>query len=121
VSRVAEASATDAVFEALAHPVRRGLLDLLVEGDCPVRELARPFDVSRPAISQHLRVLLEAGLVVERRQGRERHYRLQPEGLRDVRRWLQRYDRFWQERLQRLGAYLDGEDDEDDEDGEERT
>lgn len=73
------------VFGAIAHPVRRRLLDLLIEGDRPVNSLAEPFAMSRPAISQHLRVLREAGLVAERREGRERYYRLQPERLGDVR------------------------------------
>jgi DNA-binding transcriptional ArsR family regulator len=99
--------ATEDVFSAIAHPLRRRLLDLLAEGEQPVNRLAVPFAVSRPAISQHLRVLLEVGLVSERRSGRERRYRLHPDRLRDVRDWLATYDRFWQERLTALGAHLD--------------
>src|SRR6266545_2717240 len=95
--------ATEDVFTAIAHPVRRRLLDLLAEGEQPVNRLATPFEVSRPAISQHLRVLLQVGLVSERR------YRLHPDRLRDVRDWLATYDRFWQDRLTALGAHLDKE------------
>jgi DNA-binding transcriptional ArsR family regulator len=97
------------VFTAIAHPVRRRLLDLLAAGEQPVNRLAMPFEVSRPAISQHLRILLDAGLVSERRSGRERRYRLHPDRLRQVRDWLATYDRFWQERLGALGAHLDRE------------
>jgi DNA-binding transcriptional ArsR family regulator len=95
------------VFTAIAHPVRRQLLDLLSQDDHSVNELAGPFDLSRPAISQHLRVLLEAGLVAEHRQGRERRYRLQAERLQEVQRWLQTYQHFWRHRLQALGGYLE--------------
>jgi DNA-binding transcriptional ArsR family regulator len=101
--------ATEDVFSAIAHPLRRRLLDLLAEGEQPVNRLAVPFEVSRPAISQHLRVLLEVGLVSERRSGRERRYRLHPDRLGDVRDWLATYDRFWEERLSALGAHLDRE------------
>jgi DNA-binding transcriptional ArsR family regulator len=101
--------ATEDVFTAIAHPVRRRLLDLLVGGEQPVNRLAMPFKMSRPAISQHLRILLDVGLVSERRSGRERRYRLHPEGLRQIREWLATYDRFWQERLAALGDHLDKE------------
>jgi DNA-binding transcriptional ArsR family regulator len=101
--------ATEDVFSAIAHPLRRRLLDLLAEGEQPVNQLAMPFQVSRPAISQHLRVLLDVGLVSERRSGRERRYRLHPDRLRDVRDWLATYDRFWEERLAALGEHLDKE------------
>lgn len=96
-------------FVGIAHPVRRLLLDALAGGDQPVSVLARPFaqTMSRPAISQHLRVLLDAGLVSARRVGRQRVYHLRPEGLREVREWLRAYDGFWRERLSALGAYLD--------------
>jgi len=109
-----QGEALDAVLAALAHPVRRRLLDLLVEGERPVNALAAPFAsapfaMSRPAVSQHLRMLLEVGLVVEHRAGRERRYRLQPERLRTVREWLRIYEHFWRERLAALGDYLDEE------------
>lgn len=96
-------------FIAIAHPVRRQLLDALTDGEQSVKSLAQPFaaTMTRPAISQHLRILLDAGLVAERRAGRSRIYRIQPGGLRDVRVWLRKYERFWRERLDALGVYLD--------------
>jgi DNA-binding transcriptional ArsR family regulator len=99
----------DAIFAALASPVRRRLLSRLAEGDQPVNTLAAPFAMSRPAVSQHLHVLLEAGLVSEQRAGRERLYRLEAERLRAVREWLRIYERFWREHLNSLGDYLDEE------------
>lgn len=100
------------VFAAIAHPLRRQILDLLAEQERPVNELASHFGVSRPAISQHLRVLLGAGLVAERRSGRERRYRLAPERLAAAYDWLAHYEHFWRQRLRNLGAYLATEDDQ---------
>ncbi|MEX0750234.1 MAG: metalloregulator ArsR/SmtB family transcription factor [Dehalococcoidia bacterium] len=94
------------VFGAISHPARRRMLDLLAEGDRPVNALAGHFDMSRPAVSQHLRILLDAGLVSEQRHGRERRYRLAPEGLGAVRDWIAHYERFWDEHLQRLQQQL---------------
>jgi DNA-binding transcriptional ArsR family regulator len=101
------ASQDEAVFFAIADPCRRRLLDLLVEGEAPAQALARQFDVSFPAVSQHLKVLREAGLVSRRAEGRERIYSLTPEKLRVVEEWTARYRKFWGNRLKRLGAYLD--------------
>jgi len=95
------------VFAAIAHPVRRQLLDMLTQKEQSVTELAEPFAMSRPAVSQHLRILLDAGLVSEHRQGRERRYQLQAERLLEVQRWLRTYQRFWQNRLEALGNFLD--------------
>jgi len=95
------------VFTAIAHPVRRQLLDMLSQTEHSVTELSAPFNVSRPAISQHLSVLLDAGLVSETRQGRERRYQLHAERLREVQRWLEAYQRFWHSRLEALGGYLE--------------
>jgi DNA-binding transcriptional ArsR family regulator len=98
------------LFAVLGHPVRRALLDHLREadgGEQPVKRLAAPFAISRPAISQHLAVLLAAGLVRERKVGRERHYRLEGARLREVYQWAGRYARFWQGRLDALELYLD--------------
>src|SRR5438874_2209473 len=83
------------VFTAIAHPVRRRILDLLVHGEQPVKRLAEAFTLTRPAISQHLRILLDTGLVAEHRVGRENRYRLQPDRLLEVDRWLRHYERFW--------------------------
>ena len=94
------------VFGAISHPARRRMLDLLAEADRSVNALAADFEITRPAVSQHLRVLLDAGLVTERRQGRERCYHLVPENLGPVRQWLAHYERFWDERLAKLQKHL---------------
>ena len=85
------ASASSDVFRAVADPTRRAMLDLLREADRSVRELARPFRMSQPAISQHLRVLREAGLVRARQVGRRRLYRIEPKPLEAVYEWAARY------------------------------
>jgi DNA-binding transcriptional ArsR family regulator len=95
------------VFGAISHPARRRMLDLIADGDRPVSAIAANFEMSRPAVSQHLRVLLDAGLVTEQRHGRERRYRLAPERLGPVRDWLAHYERFWDERFDRLKQQLD--------------
>src|SRR3712207_5551483 len=97
------------VYEAISDPTRRRILDRLARGECRVNDLAAPFAMSRPAVSQHLRVLREAGLVTDRKVGRERYYRLQAEPLTEVDRWLGTYRRFWQERVRALGTFLDAE------------
>lgn len=94
------------VFGAISHPARRHMLDLLAESDRSVNAIAGHFKMSRPAVSQHLRVLLEAGLVTEERHGRERRYHFVPEKLSTVRDWLAHYERFWDDRLQRLQKVL---------------
>jgi len=94
------------VFTAISHPARRRMLDLLAVADCSVNAIAGQFKMSRPAVSQHLRVLLNSGLVTEQRHGRERRYHFVPEGLGSVREWIAQYERFWDERLQRLQKLL---------------
>lgn len=101
------------VFGAISHPARRKMLDLLVDGDRPVNAIAENFAMSRPAVSQHLRVLLAAGLVAEQRCGRQRRYRLVPEQLSPVRDWLAHYERFWDDHFDRLTQLLDQEDGHD--------
>jgi DNA-binding transcriptional ArsR family regulator len=81
---------------AIADPIRRRVLELVRDDDLPAGALAERFDVSRPAVSRHLRVLREAGLVVERRQGRQRLYRANLEPLAELREWL---DDYWSGRL----------------------
>jgi DNA-binding transcriptional ArsR family regulator len=95
------------VFAALASPVRRDLLRLLLSGPTPVNTLAAEFDMRRPSVSEHLKVLRDAGLVVERRNGRQRLYELDARPLRDVSDWLLPYERFWRERLGTLRELLD--------------
>jgi DNA-binding transcriptional ArsR family regulator len=99
--------ASNDVFLAIADPTRRGILDLLGAGEQPVSHLARQFDVTLSAISQHIRVLREVGLVAVRRVGRERRYRLNAEPLQEVSEWVQHYERFWQGKLDALGEHLE--------------
>ncbi len=82
------------------------MLDLLVEAERSVNTIAGYFEMSRPAVSQHLRILLDAGLVTEERHGRERRYRLVPERLGPVREWIAQYEQFWDDHLQRLQKQL---------------
>jgi DNA-binding transcriptional ArsR family regulator len=103
---VASPNREDEVFGAIAHPARRRMLDLLASDDSSVNAIAGHFKMSRPAVSQHLRVLLDAGLVTEERHGRERRYRLVPHRLSPVRDWLALYERFWDDRLARLQKHL---------------
>jgi DNA-binding transcriptional ArsR family regulator len=90
------------IFGAISHPARRRILDLLTEADRSVNTIAGHFQMSRPAVSQHLRILLDAGLVTEQRHGRERRYRLVPARLGPVRDWIAHYERFWDDPLPRL-------------------
>jgi DNA-binding transcriptional ArsR family regulator len=94
------------VFGAISHPARRHMLDLLARADHSVNAMAGHFKMSRPAVSQHLRVLLDAGLVTEQRHGRERRYHFVPQRLAPVRDWIGLYERFWDDRLQRLAKTL---------------
>jgi DNA-binding transcriptional ArsR family regulator len=94
------------VFLAISHRARRQMLDLLTEAERPVSVIAAHFEMSRPAVSQHLRVLLDAGLVTEQRYGRERRYQFVPERLAPVRDWIGKYERFWDDRLHRLQKHL---------------
>jgi DNA-binding transcriptional ArsR family regulator len=89
----------EAVLKAIAAPSRRQILSLVRDGELSAGEIAAHFDVSRPAVSQHLNVLKEAGLVSERRNGTRRLYQARPEGLAEVRRFL---EEFWSERLDAL-------------------
>lgn len=97
----------DDVFRALADPTRRAVLERLSEGPRSVGDLLESFTLSQPAMSQHLKVLREAGLVRVEAQGRTRLYALAPEGLEPVGRWLGHFERFWRAGLDGLGAYLD--------------
>lgn len=98
------------VYQAIADPNRRKLLDLLALKECSVQELMPHFDVTLGAVSQHLKVLLDSRLVVRRKQGRFRMYRARPEQLRQVHDWTRQYEEFWQTRLDRLGDFLERQD-----------
>lgn len=96
------------VFQAIADPTRRQLLEMLGESERTVQEMADRFDITLSAISQHLRVLRLAGLVSEERRGRQRVYRLNPEPLEEVHAWATRnVQAFWQRKLQALGETLE--------------
>jgi DNA-binding transcriptional ArsR family regulator len=95
------------VFRAIADPTRRAMIDQLRGGDLTASELADPYEMSRPAVSQHLRVLLETGLVEVRREGRQRVYGLTAEPLKNVFDWVAHYAEFWPERLRELESFLD--------------
>ena len=93
-------------FSALADPTRRAILARLALGEATVTELAQPFEMSLPGVSKHLKVLQHAGLVIQGRDAQWRPCRLEPEPLRDIAGWLEQYRRIWEERLDRLDAFL---------------
>jgi len=95
-----------ATFSALADPTRRAILARLARGESSVTELAEPFDMSLPAISRHLKVLERAGLITRGREAQWRPCRIEPEALKGVDDWLERYRRLWEERFDRLDDYL---------------
>ncbi|HEU4326359.1 MAG TPA: metalloregulator ArsR/SmtB family transcription factor [Roseiflexaceae bacterium] len=95
------------IFEALAEPHRRQILDLLRGGQRPVSELVEALGISQPAVSKHLRVLKEAGLVVARPEAQRRLYALRPEPLSEIDAWLAPYRRMWSQRLDALERHLD--------------
>lgn len=94
------------VFSALADPTRRAILARLSQGEAPVKELAAPFDLSGPAITKHLNVLERAGLISRSRDGQMRPCRLEPHALAPAADWIDQYRAMWEERLDRLDAYL---------------
>jgi DNA-binding transcriptional ArsR family regulator len=93
-------------FAALADPTRRAILARLALGEATVTELARPFAMSLPGVSKHLKVLAGAGLIVQGRDAQWRPCRLQPEPLRDIAAWTEQYRRFWEDSFDRLDEYL---------------
>ena len=97
----------DETFAALADPTRRAILERLASGEATVTELARPFDISLPAVSKHLKVLERAGLIARGREAQRRPARLAAGPLREVADWLERYREFWEESYERLHAYLE--------------
>ena len=95
-----------ATFELLAEPTRRRILDLLRDGERPVGELVDRLSMSQPAVSKHLRVLRDSGLVDVRVDAQRRMYRLRPEPLKEVDAWIAPYRRLWDQRLDRLERHL---------------
>jgi DNA-binding transcriptional ArsR family regulator len=96
------------VYSAVADPTRRQLLRMLADAEeLPLHEMTARFQVGRTAVSKHLAILKEAGLVSERKVGRETRYRLNPAPLREIQDWVSFYDRFWTERIDRLKTLLE--------------
>jgi DNA-binding transcriptional ArsR family regulator len=93
-------------FIALANPTRRAILGRLARGESTVMELARPFDLTLPGVSKHLKVLQRAGLVSQRRHAQERPCRLELTPLRAAEKWMDQYREMWTQRMERLDAYL---------------
>ncbi len=93
-------------FAALADPTRRAILSRLALGETSVAELAKPFDISAPAVTKHLKVLQRAGLITQTRQAQFRPCRINPKPLREVAHWVEDYRQMWEQRLDRLEDYL---------------
>ena len=100
-------AAPDAVLRALADPTRRAVFERLARGEAAVREIHAQLHVSQPAVSQHLAVLREAGLVTQRRHGRHSYYRAEPAGLAPLLDWLAHHQRFWRKHLSQLKDLLE--------------
>jgi DNA-binding transcriptional ArsR family regulator len=100
-------AALDRTFAALADPTRRRILSHLSRGDQRVTDLARPFDMSLPAISKHLRVLENAGLLRRHRYGRVHEMKLEARPLKEAAQWVEKYRAFWEGSLDRLAKYLE--------------
>ncbi|MFQ5651481.1 MAG: ArsR/SmtB family transcription factor [bacterium] len=96
----------DLTFMALADPTRRAILMRLTEGECTVSELAQPFDMSLPAVSKHLKILENAGLLSRRKEGRIYRCRLKAVPLKEAAEWISRYREFWQKQFDALDRFL---------------
>jgi DNA-binding transcriptional ArsR family regulator len=101
---------SQSLFHAISDPTRREIIDLLAGRSMPVNEVAEQFEISRPAISKHIKILNDCGLVVIRKEGRQRICRADTRKLQEVIEWAQRYRKFWNERLDVLEAALVKED-----------
>jgi DNA-binding transcriptional ArsR family regulator len=96
----------DLTFGALAHPIRRDIIARLARGEASVAELAKPHRISAPAISKHLRILENAGLMARRKSGRVHHCQLVAAPMQEAEHWIEYYRKFWTERLDALDRYL---------------
>lgn len=97
------------VFQAIADPTRRALLNLLANKEMPVKEISGHFPMSRTAVSKHLHILADAGLLSEHKVGRETRYKLQPEPLKELKQWLSYYERFWDNKLNALKNFVESD------------
>jgi DNA-binding transcriptional ArsR family regulator len=95
------------VFQAIADPTRRALLSLLAEQEMPVNMICSHFPMTRTAVSKHLKILEEAGLLTETKKGRETRYKLQPGGLKELKVWMSYYERFWDNKLAALKKFVE--------------
>jgi len=95
-------------FRAVADPGRRRMLDAMLTQECSVGALTQMLEISQPAVSQHLQVLKQAGLVTERKAGRNRYYRVNAPELQIIADWLSKYEMFWNDKLGALNAHLAG-------------
>src|SRR5438128_7910316 len=100
------------IFQALADPSRRAIFESLTRGEAAVKDLTARFDISQPAVSQHLAALKDAGLVDGRREGRLVYYRVEPKGMKPLVDWISHYRGFWTEHMDRLEALLKKMEDE---------
>ena len=105
----ARAERLDALFGALSDPIRRAMIARLVKGECSVTTLGDPFPISSPAVTKHLDVLEDSGLIARRKVGRVRYCRLRGDGLRDAGDWIEQQRAFWQQQFDALGKYLERE------------
>jgi DNA-binding transcriptional ArsR family regulator len=106
IGSVARSSTTSDVFNAIAEAHRREILDALMTGEKAVGAIVNELSMSQPQVSKHLRVLSEVGLVRSRAEGRRRLYRLEPAHLRPMHEWLAKFERAWNDRLDRIDDYL---------------
>jgi DNA-binding transcriptional ArsR family regulator len=106
---MSRSKANSDIYQAIADPTRRAILDKLRVEPAPVNTILRDFPQSRPAISKHLRILREAQVVAEHRVGRERIYSIRPDKLLQVSKWIERYRSFWETSLGNLKSYLETE------------
>ncbi len=118
---MARAATTADVFNAVAEPRRRELLDVLARGECPVNDLVATLSVSQPQVSKHLRVLREVGLVDVRDLGRQRLYSVNGRALKPIYDWVRSYERMWNERFDALDELLDDLKNEEEDDGRSST
>ncbi len=102
-----QSSSLDAVFSALGDPTRRAILAQLAQGESRVTDLAAPYSMSLPAVSKHLKVLEEAGLVAREKDGRVIRCRLDPQPLQGAADWIGQYQRFWEAQFDALGAFIE--------------
>ena len=98
------------IFRAIADPTRRSIMSLLANGEHSLGEIAANYDMTRPAVTKHLKILEAGGLIRVHSRGRERLHTLQPEGLRSVSEWLRFFDQFWDEKLETLKQAVEADD-----------